>query len=349
MNILHVLDERWDSGLTAYGLGIARVLQNRGHRVWVAARPGGPAARAARDAGFSPAPLGWFAMGRLVRREEIDVVNAHTGAGHTAGFVATRGTAAALVRTRAEARRLVRRVGQAGLFRRTDGFVVASVALREAMAALYPFVRERTRVVYPGLEPFPAVPEPASPRFGVVARLDPVKGHRYVLEAAALLKNRPERWEIVVAGEDQNLTREALRAEAERRGVADRVRFLGRIEDVPGFMASCQVGVVASIDSEAVSRVAMEWMAAGRALVATTVGGLPELIVPGEDGALVPPKSGAALAQTLAALLDDPPTRRRLGEGARRAVAARFGVDRWGIETEAVYERALARRRGGVR
>lgn len=346
MNILHVLDERWDSGLTAYGLGAARALRDRGHAVWIAAHPDGPADRAARAEGFSTLVPSVRGLRRAVIQHRIEVLNAHTGSGHSRGFLATRGTPAALVRTRAEARRLAPRPGQGFLFRRTDAVIAASRALGEAYAAAYPFLRERTRVVFPGVALSPATAEPPAPlRTAVVGRLDPVKGHAYFLEAVERLRDRGPVDEFWIVGEDKNLTRAELEKEAGRRGVADRVRFAGRLPDVAAFMRSCHLGVVSSIGSEAVSRVALEWLALGRPIVATRVGALPELVEDGKNGRLVPPRDGAALAAALGALLDDGEARRRMGAEARRRVEHQFSVPRWGEETEAAYRRAVDHRR----
>lgn len=348
MNILHVLDERWDSGLTAYGLGVARALRDRGHALWIAVRPGSPADRTARAEGFSTVSASLLALRRAVVQNQIDILNAHTGSGHSRGFLATRGTPAALIRTRAEARRLSARPGQGFLFRRTDAVVAASRALGEAYAAPYPFLRERTRVIFPGVALSPATPEPPAPwRVALVGRLDPVKGHGYFLEAVERLRDRSSAAEFWIAGEDKNLSRAELEKEAARRGVADRVRFAGRLPDAASFMRSCHLGVVCSVGSEAVSRVALEWLAQGRPVVATAVGALPELVEDGKNGRLVPPRDAAALAEAIGSLLRDPESRRRMGAEARRGVENRFSVSRWGEETEAVYARALDRRRGG--
>ncbi len=348
LNILHILDERWDSGLTAYGLAAARSLQDRGHRVRVAARPGAPAFAAAQNLGIPvfalPSPIG---LRGLVLRDAVDVVNAHTGAGHTRGFLATRFTRAALVRTRAETRRLALRPGQGFLFRRTDGVIAASRVLGGDYENAFPFLRGRLRVVPPGVAPTAPAPEPAGPvRVGLLARLDPVKGHRYFIEAAALLKDRFPTAEFLAAGEEKNTRFRELREAAARRGLADRLRFLGRVPDAVEFIRSCHIGVVASVDSEAVSRAALEWMAQGRPLVATTVGALPEIILTGDNGYLVPPKSAPELARALGALLEDPVLRYGMGEKARRTVESRFSMGRLGEDTEAVFADALHRRGG---
>jgi glycosyltransferase involved in cell wall biosynthesis len=347
VKILQILDERWDSGLTAYGLTLARALAARGHSVTIAARPGQAAEKRAAALGFPVLPLGSFlASARAVRAGEFDVVNAHTGAGHTLGFAATRFSRAALVRTRGEARRLSVRPGQAALFRRTEAVVAASRALAEAYAQRFPFLGDRLRVVEPAVDlPVHPAPFPTGPfRAGIVGRLDPVKGHRFFIEAVAQLKGRLADQEFWIAGEDKNLSRKELAALAESAGVGRWIWFHGRVPDVGAFMAQCRVGVVASVESEAVSRAGLEWLAQGRPLVATDVGALPEIVLNGDNGFLVPPKSAGGLARTLGLLMDDPARCEKMGARARRVAEERFSLDRLGAETEKIYQAARARR-----
>lgn len=110
-------------------------------------------------------------------------------------------------------------------------------------------------------------------------------------------------------------------------------------------MRSCHLGVVCSVGSEAVPRVALEWLAQGRPVVATAVGALPELVEDGQNGRLVPPRDGTALAEAIGSLLNDPEARRRMGAEARRRAENQFSFSRLGEETEEVYGQALGRRR----
>jgi hypothetical protein len=176
MKILHLLDERWDSGLTAYGLASARAMKQRGHDVHVAARPGLSAARQAEKpwvarSSLDDSPVASTMGGKI----GFDVVNAHTGAGHSWGFFAPGFRPMALgSHTRGEARQLSIRPGQGFLFRETDGVIAASKALEESYGARFPFLMDQISVIYPGIDLAHAsrlVPEPsgnAGGRFGAV-------------------------------------------------------------------------------------------------------------------------------------------------------------------------------------
>lgn len=347
MKILHILDERWDSGLTAYGLAAAHAMTERGHDVHVAARPGMAAARQAESLGFPVQPLtAPLALRRWAGKMGFDVVNAHTGAGHSLGFFMTRFRPTALIRTRGEARKLSIRPGQGFLFRETDGVIVASKALADSYGARFPFLMEQISVIYPGIEMPTLIPAPEGPlRIGLLGRLDPVKGHAFFLEAVGLMKDHLRDETFLMAGEEKNTGRAELEHQADRLGVSRWVRFMGRVPDAGVFMDDCHVGVISSVESEAVSRAALEWLARGRPLVATEVGALPEMVLNGDNGFLVPPRNATGLARTMRILMDDSDRRKKMGERARRTAETRFSLDRLGQETERAYAAALARRK----
>jgi glycosyltransferase involved in cell wall biosynthesis len=347
MKILHILDERWDSGVTAYGLSVVQALHDRGHEVWVAAHPGLFAAGQAETRGFPLVPLGSpFPLRTSVGEKKFDLVNAHTGAGHSLGFFLSRFRPTALVRTRGEARTLSLRPGQGLLFRQTDGVIVASKILEESYQAKFPFLLEKLTLIYPGVDIPTFRPEPAGPlRVGVLGRLDPVKGHGFFLEAVGLMKDRLTTETFLIAGEEKGTAQRELERHVTRLGLERWVRFLGRVPDAGAFMDDCHVGVIASVESEAVSRAALEWLARGRPLVATEVGALPEMVTNGDNGFIVPPRNATGLARTLRILLDDVERRKKMGARARRTAESRFSLHRLGEETEQVYEAALSHRR----
>jgi glycosyltransferase involved in cell wall biosynthesis len=346
MKILHILDERWDSGLTQYGLSLATGQKERGYGVWVATRShtfahGEAVRRGLARTEFSTARN----LRQFVGRETIRLIHAHTGPGHLYGYLAAVGRNIGLVRSRGEARFLSRRPGQAVLYRRTDGVAAASRKIEEQYRALYPFLGERLRVIYPGAEIPPLTPETPGPlRFALVGRLDPVKGHRIFLRALASIRDQLTDQQFILAGEEKGILRSELRAMAVRLNVDSWVRHEGRLPDVGFFMSQCHGGVVASMGSEALSRVTLEWMARGRPLVATTVGCLPELVHDGVHGLLVPPGDAAGLGRALLALVRDETLRLRLGRAAWESAQERFSRERFLNETEALYLNALARR-----
>jgi glycosyltransferase involved in cell wall biosynthesis len=109
-------------------------------------------------------------------------------------------------------------------------------------------------------------------------------------------------------------------------GLGERFILRGSVADVPGFLRTLDVAVLPS-HSEGMSNALLEYLAAGRAVVATAVGANPALVRDGESGLLVPPGDDAALADAMIRLLEDPALAVRLGVAARRRVAAEYSRD----------------------
>jgi glycosyltransferase involved in cell wall biosynthesis len=157
---------------------------------------------------------------------------------------------------------------------------------------------------------------------GCVGRLVPIKGHCHLLDAApGILAGCPEaRFLLVGDGE----LRPTLEAQARMLGVADRVVFTGFREDVPALLAGMDIVVLPSLN-EGMGRVLVMAMALGKPVVASRVGGVPELLQEGAAGCLVPPGDSSALAETLRGLLLNPARAKAMGETGRRR-AARYGA-----------------------
>ena len=161
---------------------------------------------------------------------------------------------------------------------------------------------------------------------GIVAALRPEKDHETFLDAAALVAARVPDARFLIVGEGRR--REALEAHAARLGIRDRVVFSLARDDVPAVLGAIDVFALTSYTVECFPMALLEAMAASRPAVCTAVGGVPEMIVHGVTGYLVPAKDPAALAQGLIDLLENPRTRFRFGGAARALVEAQFSLDR---------------------
>jgi glycosyltransferase involved in cell wall biosynthesis len=198
-------------------------------------------------------------------------------------------------------------------------------------------------VVYNGLPDsaftdFPSARiETAHPVVLCVANLKAYKGHGYLLEAVALLLARARPCTLVLAGEGPQ--RPTLEDQAALLGID--VRFLGARTDIGPLLARADVFVLPSLE-ERMSNAVMEAMEAGRPIVATQVGGTPELLH--GRGILVPPADPLALANALEHALADPAFSARLGAEARRWSRARLHVDTMVDEHVRIYSGLLERR-----
>jgi glycosyltransferase involved in cell wall biosynthesis len=182
-----------------------------------------------------------------------------------------------------------------------------------------------------------------APIVGVVARLEAEKGHPTLLEAwPAVLGAAPDA-HLLVVGEGSQ--RELLEAQASSLGLlngkASSITFTGRRDDVPAVTAALDVAVLPSY-REAQGLSILEAMALSRPVVASAVGGIPEMIDDGRTGLLVPPHDPGALAAAMVRLIDNPDLAARIGRAGHDLVHERFCVEQMVRAVETIYDEAVA-------
>jgi glycosyltransferase involved in cell wall biosynthesis len=178
-----------------------------------------------------------------------------------------------------------------------------------------------------------------APVVGVIGRLEQQKGISYFLQALPLLAARRPGLVALIVGDGSMMA--ALQAQAAALGVAGLTRFTGFLPDVAQVLALLDVVVIPSI-WEPFGLVALEAMAAGRPVVASNVGGLPEIISNGETGLLVAAADPAALAAAIERLWGDADLCARLAVCGRQRVAAGFSLQMMATKVDELYRRLLA-------
>jgi len=172
-----------------------------------------------------------------------------------------------------------------------------------------------------------------------VGNLYPVKGHRYLLEALALLRTRLPQLHVAIAG--RGLLEAELRARAEALGIGDRFHLLGLRADIGNVLGGADVVVLPSL-SEGVPLALLEAMLAARPIVATAVGEVPTVLDSGRAGVLVPPGDAAAIANALGTLLCDPAQARRLSAAAATRASEEYTLNRMIERYTTLYAKLLA-------
>lgn len=237
----------------------------------------------------------------------------------------------------------------------TDCLTTLTDAEREESIALGLCTRERSRTINNGVASDFASVDPAErarvrEELGIpqsipvamsVGRLDSVKGHVYFVDAAAIVaKDVPDAVCVLVGSGSEE---EVLRRRAAELRLGERLIFLGRRTDVGRLLCAADVFVLPSL-YEGFGLAAAEAMAAGLPVVGTRVGGLPEVVVDGETGFLVPPKSAEALAVPVVRLMRDVSLRSKLGEAGRRRFRLLFTAQRMVQAFEGLYTECLDRK-----
>ena len=363
---MQLINVRWYNACAHYAISLSRALKARGHRVVVAGDPESPPMAKARESGLevyedlflsrvSPWMIAYNVkrMADLVEKERIDIVNAHRGEGHlTAALVgrfSKRGPQ--IVRTRGDVRTPRRNLLNRYLNDKlTDKIITTCEVLRESYIKGLQLDENRVANVPVGIDHHffsprqdcRALREKLKLReeslvVGLVGRLSPVKGHRYFIRSAEHELRHLPGTIFLVCGEDAQIRAEELKGVVRRMGVERNFRFLGKVTDVREIMALLDVGVVSSVGSETICRVALEYMSMGKPVVGTKVNAIPEVVRDGVNGFLVSPQSAEGLGKALVKLLRDEKKRRAFGQNSRKIVLDEFTLEVFARRTEEVY------------
>lgn len=299
----------------------------------------------------------------LLRRERVTILHAHGAkaglVGRLAGLWARTPILLVTVHNSifaAEWPRWKKRVfaaAEAILARWTSRIITVSEALRQEIIKCEKLRPAQLVTIYNGIEPdlfcLRENREALRSHLGLpvnqpvvitVARLASQKGIRYLVEAAALFPPEHRPFFLVVG--DGPLRGELVR-QAATLGVNKHLFFTGSRNDLPQLLNAADLLVLPSL-TEGLGLVLLEAMAASLPVVATRVGGIPEVVVDGETGILVPPRDPAALAQAIEILLANPERARAMGAAGRERVRRFFTVEKMARSVMALYREELQRR-----
>jgi glycosyltransferase involved in cell wall biosynthesis len=231
--------------------------------------------------------------------------------------------------------------------------VHTSAAARDQWSRAFRYPITRTRLIYNGVDQTASAARAESRKalgvresefvFCVPGRLDPMKGHRYLIDALTAMRDRLANVCVLVCGDG------ALRGELEQQvgnaGLGAVVRFLGWRSDLPTVLHAADCTVLASVASENLSVAVLESLMAGTPAIVTSVGGMPEAIRDGETGLVVPPVDSDSMARALSKMVAEPTRARQMGETARQDAHKRFTRDRMMNEYTKVFADVLGSRR----
>jgi L-malate glycosyltransferase len=360
LTVLHVDTERGWRGGERQALWLATALAARGHRSIMAGRTGETFARRSADAGLPTVacdPWGGGEVGviaaaglrAVVRREDVDIVHAHSGHGVTLGAMATIGTRARLVATRRVDFRLRGNLGTRWKYSRVAAIIAISRAVERALVESGA-AAERVTVIPSGIDLTRRV-EPASretlaslgvpPGAPVVVQVAQLVGHKdpltFVAAVAALHRVFPEARAIMVG---DGVLSDAVATAVRQAGLSSVLHLAGYRTDADRLIAAADV-VTLSSREEGMGTVLLDAMAFGGVIAATAAGGIPEIVQDGVTGLLAPIGDGAALGASIARLLTDDGLVERLRAAARLRVRD-FSVEATAERTLGVYHRVMA-------
>jgi glycosyltransferase involved in cell wall biosynthesis len=334
-------------------------LRALGHRTMLVAHAGGELRQRAAE-GLELIPLAprtemdlsaAWRLSRVIKRLKPDIVHAHDPHGVAMAALALSMSTQLAKPPLVASRRVDFHLRGSALsrwkYRQVDMFICASDAIRTMLVGDgVPAVAAVT--VHEGIDIGRAEgAEPAklreelwlphnAPIVGNVAALVPHKGQKHLVEAAALVVRDVPDARVVIAGEGE--LRASLERQIRERDLEKHVFLAGFRPDVLAVHKAFDIFVMSSV-TEGLGTSLLDAMACGKPVVATRVGGIPEVVVDGETGILVAPRDHEGMARAIATLLENEPLRRRMGEAGLARARARFSSERMVLDTLRVYQR----------
>jgi glycosyltransferase involved in cell wall biosynthesis len=360
-------------GEAAHSVAMAETLLARGHHAILGLRAGFEPEQRVRKAGLPYEPFimnsrftGYhdlcdiFHLRRLVRRERIDLIICNRGKDHwlTAGARAF-GMRAPILRFRHVVTHMHQHLANGALFRfATNGVVCVSDAAKASLGTYAASVgpkRRPARVIYSSVDSEKFNPsnrnQATRDALGIkasdvlitlIARFQRIKGQEYFLKIAAALHQRCPNTRFLMAGRGSQNLIDKYWAQADALGLPrEALRIEGWLPNLPEVMASCDIGTVTSLGSEGSSRASLEYMASGIPVVATRVGGIPEILRDGVEGYLTEPRAVEEMVDKLESLVKDSALRSHMGAAGRHEAETRFHPERWMSELEAEFAENL--------
>jgi len=355
-----VLHTEASTGLGGQELRIlaeARWLGAHGWEALIACQPGSRLLAEARDAGLAAEPVPMRGAGdvrallrlrRLMRARGVALVHTHSSADSWPGALAARSLGLPVVRSRhvsipisrggALVYRLAHRVVTSGEAVRA---IVVGAGIHAARVVSIPAGVD-TRRFHAGVSGRAVREEfglAGGPVVGLVANVRGSKGHNVFLEAVRTVLGDVPGARFLIVGDGVGF--DEVRRRVREAGLEPHVIMTGFRRDVPEVMAALDVLVLPSVRSEAASQVIPQAFAVGTPVVASSIGGSPELVRDGETGRLVPPGDARALAAAIVALLREPAAARAMARSGQAMVQARLTLDAAMERTTAVYRALL--------
>lgn len=361
-HIVQAVTLRWYNACAYYAVALARGIGMSGIPVTLIGDFGTPAPLRALSYGvpvetFPSVGTGMLSTVRLVRcyrrfalERQVSLVNVHTGRDHLLWTLALSGTDIPVVRTSGNQVPPNIHPGSRYLMKKTAGVIVSCKTIQRYYTEGFGNTPEAVPVINGGVDidyyspEFTGsltrremgVPDDAF-LFGILARYSPDKGHEHFFQAAARVAERFSDVWFLVAGWKAQLTETDMRFLAEKAGVASKTIFAGKQADSRGLIGLLDAGVIASVNSETICRIAMEYMAMGVPVVATTTNVIPEVVRDGVSGIIVPAGDAERMAEAMMAMAESRERARAFGIKGREIAVREYSLDRFAEKTMQVY------------
>ena len=365
LNIVHLINVRWYNACAYYALALAAAQKRLGHNVLLAGDGDNPYISLARDWGLEfdlrPQFSSYFPnliknlmwLRKLSKEKGFEIVVAHRGEAHVAAALAKMifGLDYVLIRVRGDVRpprsdsynRLL--YGKA-----TDGIICPTDKHRRRYLKTFRIDSSMVITIPAGIE-YEHYRKPLNQvelkgKYGIkdgdrvvtiLGRLSPIKGHEVFIRMAGLL-NDLRNVHFLIAGKEYEVRIDDLHRLIDKYGDPEKFTIIGQVDDVRAILQITDIAVIPSLGSEMIARVALEFMASGKPIVASNVNALAEIIDDGEGGFLVKAGDIDGFANAVKILLDDTDRRDSFGTHNLLQAQTRFSTEKWAQDSINFYK-----------
>jgi glycosyltransferase involved in cell wall biosynthesis len=358
---------RWWNACAYYAVSIALAQKKLGHDVWVAGDPDFLATQYARQAGLTVVEVPFSArnpfrylagmkkLHSFIQRNKIVIVNAHRPEDHLVAALAGKKSGIPVVRTVGDVRAPKKNILNRYLHDQLTSFMIfSSTANLIRYQSYWPDIDKKSAVIHGGvnLEIFYPREKNAGVLkklelaesavvLGQIGRLSVVKDFPTTIKALALVVEERQDVHLIISGQEGKVKVSRLKELAASYNVERYITFLDHYNPVEELIGILDIGIIASKDSEAICRIAMEYMAMGIPVVATDVNVLPEIIIDHLNGLIVPADDPVGMATAISEIINNQEFRRNIKQHNIDDARTRLNILTAAAETIRIYGKSI--------
>ena len=367
MRILHTISVRWWNACAYYAITLARKQSLQGHDVFVAGVPDYLSTDIAERENLNVVrinfstkdPFKWlterFILSGFIKKNGIQIINCHSAEDHLMSGRLAQRHQIPLVRTVGDVRMPNRNPFNSRLFYRlTTQFIFSSEANYIRYFSLWPYIQDKYTLIHGGVDLELFTRQSKKPTIfrelslpknkllvGIIGRFSKIKDHHTFIRAAKLSSDRNENLHFIISGADAGYKQSDIRRMIESLSMQSAVTLTGPFDPITELIALLDIGVVASKDSEAICRIAMEYLAMGIPMVVTDINVLPEIVQDSRNGFVVPAEDPHEMSECIIRLAESIDLRKKISQDNIMDATDSYSLDQWYHQTETVYRKVI--------
>lgn len=327
-NILILINVRWWNATAFYALNIARLFQNKGHKVIIGCNKNYPSYTIAKNYGLKVVPLNFYGYNifeliinfikliTLIKKESIHVINSHRSEDHTFAMFAKLITGVHFILTRGDRRLISNNFLSRMRYYSSDAVILTCRTIYKQNEKVFLPIKNKVHIIYGSIdeEHFKIIKSRKKTAkkykinlkkkiIGIAGRLDTVKDQFTFVRAAHLVLQKTKNVVFIIAGKEEHIKIAQLKKIIKDFKIEKSIILLPKIKDIMDVINLFDIGVITSIDSETISRVLLEYMYLQKPVIGTKINVIGEIIKPGVNGELINPGDHVSLSSAFLKLL----------------------------------------------